>query len=205
MHLLDSDVAKKIAQYTLVDELKLGVGCALTDLAVLPQLRYQLRLGSDQAFRRLGTAEAVAAAETLVANACEVALTPEAANYVLALNRRDIDTGEQLLFASILACPNDRLFTGDKRALVALAQIEGIDAIWTSLSCFEQLMVRIVDAHEFNAISGKVRARPDADMAMSIVFGRTAAAGQTSVAEGLQSYLLALATDTGGKYVIQVV
>lgn len=202
MQLLDSDVAKKIALYTLVDELEHGVGCALTDFAVLPQLRYQLRLGSDKALARLGTPEAVAAAETLVANAGEVFLTPEAANYVLALNRRDIDTGEQLLFASILACPDDHLFTGDKRAMVAVAQIGGIDAIWMSLSCFEHLMVRIVDTHDFDAISVKVRARPDADMAMSLVFGRTAAAAPASVAEGLQSYLSALANDTGGKYIV---
>lgn len=64
-------------------------------------------------------------------------------------------------------------------------------------------MVRIVDTHEFSAISGKVRARPDADKTMSIVFGRMAAAGPASVAEGLQSYLSALATDTGGKYIVQ--
>lgn len=98
--------------------------------------------------------------------------------------------------------PGRSASTGDKRALVALAQLDGIDAIWTSLSCFEQLMVRLVATHDFDAISVKVRARPDADMAMSLVFGRTVAAAPASVAEGLQSYLSSLVNDTRGKYIV---
>jgi hypothetical protein len=188
----------------LMDELRHGIGCTLADLAVLPQLRFQLHLGGAKALTKLGTTEAVAAAEALVAQASEIAITPVMANLMLALNRRDIDSGEQVLFAAVLAQPGDHLFSGDKRAFISLSQLDDVDAIWPSLSCMEELMYRVILAHEFAPVSAKIRARPDADMALSMVFGRSEPAAQDSVIEGLDSYLSDLTDDTAGKYVIQV-
>lgn len=60
MYLLDSDAAKSLCQYLLLDELALALECPLSDFAILPQLRFQLRLNKpDAALKKLGSQDAV--------------------------------------------------------------------------------------------------------------------------------------------------
>lgn len=202
MYLLDSDVARKMSQYTLIDDMVACLGCGLSDLAVLPQLKFQLRIGTPKALLKLGDEAAVAAATKLINAAQEISLGPEAANMLLELNRTDIDSGEQVLFAALLLDSSRQLISGDKRAMVALSQIETIEHLWMSLRCLEDLVLLMVHAMAFDRLSASVRSRTDADMGISIVFGRTQASPKESVIEGLESYLNQLINDTGGRYMI---
>lgn len=205
MYLLDSDAAKKICQYHLLHELAGALNCAMGDFAVLPQLKFQLKLSKDEkALAKLGTEEAVALARQLVAAASEVEIVAEAANPLLQLNRPDIDSGEATLFAALHGNEESELLSGDKRAYVALSRVDGmavVDALWSRLICLEEAVYLIVRNTDFQLISDKIRARPEVDMAVSISFGRVIANPPETVIEALQGYMHSLVGDTGGKYI----
>lgn len=200
MVLLDSDVARKCCQYGLVDELVHSYGCLASDVAVLPQLRFQLRIGKPAAVAKLGTEAAVAAAESFLAKAKEVQLSPEAANLVLSLQIPGIDTGEQVLFAALLMDQSSQLLTGDKRALATLATVPDAASAWPRIRALEHAILRILSIEDFSRISAKIRSCPDADMSLSLAFGRTAPATKDSVVEGLSSYVNELIARTLGYY-----
>jgi hypothetical protein len=206
LYLLDSDAAKKICQYHLLHELAGALDCAISDFAVLPQLKFQLRLTKDEkALAKLGTEEAVSLARNLVASASEVEVSAEAANPLLLLNRPDIDSGEATLFAALHGAEGAELLSGDKRAYVALSKVDGmpvVDALWSRLICLEEAVYLIVRSTDFQLISDKIRARPEVDMAISISFGRVAANSPETVIEALQGYMSSLVADTCGKYLL---
>lgn len=206
MFLLDSDVAKKICQYHLLNELAVSLGCGLNDFAILPQLRFQLKLADPaKALNKLGTQEAVDLAHELVRAAAEVEVVAETANPILELNRPDIDSGEATLFAALHNAEADSLVSGDKRAFVALSAINGVsvvDAFWARLICLEEAMHLIVMSANFDDVSAKVRAQPAVDIAISIAFGRAVANVQAVVVEALASYMSDLHACTNGKYVL---
>ncbi|MGL4316097.1 MAG: hypothetical protein ACRCTL_05745 [Pseudomonas sp.] len=206
MYLLDSDAAKKICQYRLLYELAGALGCTLGDFAVLPQLKFQLRLATaDKALSKLGSPEAVDLAKQLVAAASEVVVVADSANPLLQLNRPDIDSGEATLFAALHGDDESALVSGDKRAFVALSKVDGVpvvDALWARLICLEEALCLVLGHADFQEVSDKVRSVPTVDMAISIAFGRAQPNPIQDVMSGLQSYLTDLQANTGGKYLL---
>lgn len=202
MYLLDSDAARCLCQYELLHELADALGCSLLDFAVLPQLRFQLRLGKPNAMDKLGSAEAIELAELLVAQASEVTVSANSANALLLSNRPDIDAGELILFAALCDDAASTLVTGDKRALVALSAVAdpALETLWARLICLEEAIALIIKHVGFEAVSQKIRARPDVNVALSIAFGRSTAAPSPSVLEGLASYVSDVMQSTQGKY-----
>lgn len=199
-YLLDSDVVKKLAQYHLLCELASSLQCEISSFAVLPQLKYQLKLSNPHAgLEKLGTECAVNAVNTLVAEASEVSVdNPH--NPILQLNIPGIDTGEQVLFAALAECSEYRLISGDKCAFRALSKLNGpqvIHGLWPRMYCLEQVVAIMIETHGFETISGKIRTRPDVDIALTNIFGRYQAAGPSGVQEGLSSYITGLVQETG--------
>ncbi|HDS1765326.1 hypothetical protein NPS42_03815 [Pseudomonas putida] len=204
MYLLDSDAARKLCQYQLIHELASALRCTLNDLAVLPQLTFQLRLQNPAAaLKKLGSEMSVALAHELVGAANIVEVRVDQSNFFLDVERPDIDSGEAVLFASLYQNPRDRMISGDKRAYVALSKLDqpSTEGIWARLICFEEAMMLIVQNGCFAHISAKVRARGDVDIAMSLAFGRSQTAEQSTVLEALSSYTESLHRDTEGKWV----
>ncbi|UZE01126.1 hypothetical protein [Pseudomonas mediterranea] len=204
MYLLDSDAARKLCQYELIEELIVLLGCAMGDVAVLPQLKFQLRLTSDaKALEKLGTADAVELARRLVVTAREVEVSAASANPLLELNRPDIDTGEATLFAALWESADLSLVSGDKRAFIALSKVDGIpviDGLWARMLCLEEALLLLARDGDFPTVSQRVRNRPDVDTSIGISFGRTAPATQQTVIDALQSYIDNLRQQTSGKY-----
>lgn len=206
MYLLDSDAARKLCQYELLDELVVLLGCSLHEVAVLPQLKFQLRLAcEDKALAKLGTTNAVELARRLVATAREVEISAASANPLLELNRPDIDIGEAILFAALSEQAHSCLISGDKKAFIALSKVDGleiIDSLWARLLCLEESLYLLACAGDFQVISQKVRNRPDVDNSISNSFGRSSPSSQPSVIEALLSYMTNLARATNGKYCV---
>jgi len=206
MYLLDSDAAKSLCQYLLIDELAIGLGCSLSDFLVLPQLRFQLRLNKpDAALKKLGSKEAISTAQQLIDAAAEVQINVDSANKILELNRPDIDSGEAILFAAASQSEDDSIITGDKRALIALSEISAspiIDTLWEKIITLEEAIYLIVQRSGFDHVSQKVRARPDVNIALSIVFGRATPNKKEEVIEGLNSYMNHLQWISHGKYLL---
>jgi hypothetical protein len=207
LYLLDSDAARKLCQYELIEELIVLLGCTIGDMAVLPQLKFQLRLTNDaKALEKLGTANAVDLAKRLIASAQEVEVSATSANPLLELNRPDIDTGEATLFAALSERSDSSLVSGDKRAFVALSKVSGvpmIDGLWARMLCLEEALLWLARDGDFPTVSERVRNRLDVDTSIGISFGRSAPAAQQTVIDALQSYIDHLRHQTSGKYAFQ--
>lgn len=205
MYLLDSDAARKLCQYDLIEELIVLLGCAMADVAVLPQLKFQLWLTNDaKALEKLGTANAVDLARRLVASAQEVEVSATGANPLLELNRPDIDSGEATLFAALCERSDSSLVSGDKRAFIALSKVDGIpliDGLWARMLCLEEALLWLARDGDFPTVSERVRNRVDVDTSIGISFGRSAPASKHAVIEALQSYIDHLRQQTNGKYI----
>ncbi|MFS2158206.1 hypothetical protein ACCD10_12700 [Pseudomonas sp. Pseusp122] len=207
MYLLDSDAARKLCQYELIEELIVLLGCTIGDVAVLPQLKFQLRLANDvKALEKLGTENAVDLAKRLIASAQEVEVSATSANPLLELNRPDIDTGEAILFAALSERSDSSLVSGDKRAFVALSKVNGvpmIDGLWARMLCLEEALLWLARDGDFPKVSERVRNRLDVDTSIGISFGRSTPAAQQTVIDALQSYIDHLKQQTSGKYAPQ--
>ncbi|WP_417500148.1 hypothetical protein [Methylophaga sp.] len=207
MYLLDSDAAKKVCQYQLLDELSQALDSPLNEFAVLPQLKFQLRLNNDiKSLEKLGSPEAVRLANLLVEQAAEVEIVAETANPILELNRPDIDSGEAILFAALYGSDNDSMLSGDKRAFVALSKINEIpkvEALWARVICLEEAIYLILKTADFEKVSDKVRERPDVDISLSIAFGRSKVNTLHEVSEALLSNMKHLNAETSGKYILR--
>lgn len=204
MYLLDSDAARKLCQYQLLDELVELLGCQLCEVAVLPQLKFQLRLANEsKALAKLGTINSVALARRLVATAREVEISAASANPLLELNRPDIDIGEAILFAALSEESDSSLISGDKRAFIALSKVDGagvVDSLWARILCLEEALYLLACNGDFQVVSQKVRSRPDVDNSISNSFGRSSPSSQKNVIEALLSYMSDLVRATNGRY-----
>lgn len=203
-YLLDSDAAKAVCQYGLIEELAAALNVALSDFFVLSQLRFQLHVADpSKALRKLGSELAVAQINLLVTQASEVIVLVDSANYALLEGTPDIDGGELALFAALCEDSSAGLITGDKRSLVALCKVGATiqDSFsWAQILCLEEALALLVDHLGWSYVSDRVRARPDVNSAISSVFGRSVAASEQAVSEGLQSYLRDVQIRTSGKY-----
>lgn len=205
MYLLDSDAARKLCQYELIEELIVLLDCTMVDVAVLPQLKFQLWLTNDaKALKKLGTANAVELARRLVASALEVEVSASSANPLLELNRPDIDSGEATLFAALCERSDSSLVSGDKRAFIALSKVDGIpviDGLWARMLCLEEAVLWLARDGDFPTVSERIRNRVDVDTSIGISFGRSAPATKHAVIDALQSYIDHLRQQTSGKYI----
>lgn len=203
-YLLDSDAAKILCQYGLIEDLATALGISLSDFSVLSQLRFQLHVADPpKALKKLGTEMAVAQVKLLVSQASEVIVLVDSANYALLEGTPDIDGGELALFAALCENSSAGLITGDKRSLVALCKVGATiqDSFsWAQILCLEEALALLVEHFGWSYVSDRVRARPDVNIALSTVFGRSVAASEQAISEGLQSYLRDVQSRTSGKY-----
>lgn len=203
-YLLDSDAAKALCQYGLIEDLATALGVSLSDFSVLSQLRFQLHVADPpKALKKLGTELAVAQVNLLVSQASEVIVLVDSANYALLEGTPDIDGGELALFAALCEDSSAGLITGDKRSLVALCKVGATiqDSFsWAQILCLEEALALLVEHFGWSYVSDRVRARPDVNTALSTVFGRSVAASEQAISEGLQSYLRDVQSRTLGKY-----
>lgn len=204
-YLIDSDVARCMCTYELIEDLASALKVRLEDFLILSQLRYQLRLNDeDKALKKLGSHEAVEQAIRLVAKASEVVVMAESANYVLLESTPGIDGGELTLFAALCDNPDTGLVTGDKRALIALCTLSGPIVgkfTWAQILCLEEAVAHLVAHFGLEHVSAKVRAHQGANTALDMIFGKSKPSDLAGVNEGLKSYLGDLVEKTQRKYV----
>lgn len=203
--LLDSDAAKKLCQFDLVEFLLASIKFEASDLGVLPQLRFQLHLNNEEkAIRIMESRFAVENAKKLVSSAFEVEISAGCANPILTLDRPDLDTGELTLFAALSETEKGQLLSGDKRAYIALSKVEPIQELqdlWVRFLCLEEAILIILSHSNFAAVSRRIRSNPNVDKAVALTFGASVPSPKNGVEEALKSYVNHLEQKTAGKYV----
>ncbi len=139
--LLDSDVFCKLGIGNLLDDALIVLGAGIGDCGRLPALPYMLRKG------RLPNAYGVNACVGLVAVAKKMKPIPApTATWLDRLTSvQRIDPGEAQLFA-LAAQDSLIVITGDKRALLALKDVEGYpDALAGRIVVMEAVLLAVCD------------------------------------------------------------
>ncbi|OYD88506.1 hypothetical protein CDG77_23300 [Nostoc sp. 'Peltigera membranacea cyanobiont' 213] len=198
--LIDNDALLKLARYNLLDEVIASFNCTSTNLFVLATAKYSL----FPAKNRLRFCKEEISASRLEAflQKCN-SLNAQSADPELldALNAvQNIDAGEALLLATGATNQGSLVITGDKRSLIALCTNDSVAQVSRSLAgrvvSLELVFLLLVE-HQFTYVQECVRAKPDIDKALKIVFGVTAPASFEVVQEGLASYISHLRSATG--------
>lgn len=205
MLLLDSDAARKLCQFDLVEFLLASIELEASNLGVLPQLKFQLHLNNEEkAIRKLGSRVALENARKLVSSASEVEISANSANPILTLDRPDLDTGELTLFAALSEIEKGQLLSGDKRAYIALSKVEPIQEIqdlWIRFLCLEEAILIILSRSDFTSVAQRIRSNPNVDKAVALTFGASTPSPKDSVEEALKSYVNHLEQVTAGRYI----
>lgn len=107
----------------------------------------------------------------------------------------DLDSGESLLSAVLLTRGAQRLFTGDKRAIIGLGamieQFKRKHEIAGKIVCFEQVVTTLLRLLGVETLIDRICREPDVDKTAAICCG-CASGGDSEearISEGLQSYI----------------
>lgn len=208
MYMLDSDAIRKLAQYDLLTELCYAYKTTPSNFLVLPELKFQLKLGdSAKAIKILGSKEAYQKLMLFLDEAGEITeFSSEAANEILNLRLPNLDSGEQVILAAMIADERHRMLSGDKKAFIAIARITHSyisENFWPRVICLEEALHAIINSNDFDLVSKKIRSKPRVDAAIKIAFGSSVATSFDSAVAALESYISYLIKDTNNKYVFE--
>jgi hypothetical protein len=198
--LIDNDALLKLARYGLLDEAVALFECNPTDVRVLATAKYQL-LPAKNRLKFCKDEESAARLEAFLktSNQLDAGLAdPDLFDVLNAVP--NIDAGEALLFAVGATNRDTLVITGDKRSLKALCSDDSATHVSNSLAgrvvSMEVLFLMLIE-RQFAFIQERVRAKPDVDMTLKIVFGVTVPVNFESAREGLDSYIRDLLSVTG--------
>ena len=112
----------------------------------------------------------------------------------------EIDAGESVLIAAAYGSASKILFTGDKRAIKALANHPSIEKLRSGLVgkliCVEQAVLMLIDRHGFEPVRSNIVAtlqvNSDLDTALRACFGSGMLATEENVISALESYVTEL-------------
>lgn len=178
--LIDTDTFCKLAVSELLRDAVRVLGVKLGDCLRLPALPHMLRRGRIR--RRYGSD----ACDSMVQIAETLSKIPQpAATWLDQLAPiREIDPGEALIFAAA-AESGGRVVTGDKRALVALKDLQGCrDALASKIVVFEAVLLRLCHDLGADVVRSRVRPLGTLDTVVRVCFSSQGADPE----EGLLSY-----------------
>jgi hypothetical protein len=195
--LADNDVLYKGSCLGVLDQL---VGHARSDVGVLGAAKYVLRKRIKKARLQRSPTGVVEALEQFVRDAQIIEPTDEEQQAAAALEllaQREglqLDSGESQLSAVLIARGIPELFTGDKRAIVAMERLLDTDAwlqpVQGRVRCLEQLVRLLIDRTSIAGVRDAVCAEPFVDRALAMCFScNTGMQSTESVLEGLASYI----------------
>ncbi|MBP0624012.1 hypothetical protein [Cupriavidus consociatus] len=198
--LIDNDALLKLAQYDLLDRVVTTFGFKMEDVKVLHTAGYTL-LPAKNRLRRCKTEECATRLEEFLAGATTIKLEDANADMIDMLSAPpNIDPGEALLLAAAASNMDAFVITGDKRALTALGEEESLagvrEALDSRVLSLELLFAFLVES-DFEDIQSAVRNKPEADRALTNIFGVSAPASLESVRSALDSYINHLRAATG--------
>jgi hypothetical protein len=197
---IDNDVLHKMAAYGLLNDLLHGHPWGADGFCMLGAARFIV----TKTLRKQPPARGLddALTEFEVALATIAALEPSDEEIRLAADLEyaaqqldvDLDAGESMLCAALLCRGADYIFSGDKRAIVALQALLEAGAVASGvrqrLVCLEQLFLWLLHGEQCDRIRAAVCAEPAADRALSNCFScRSMGATVESWRDGLASYI----------------
>ena len=198
--LIDNDALLKLARYGLLYESIALFDSVPKDVRVLATAKYSL-LPVRNRLRFCEDEESAARLEAFLKTVKPLDARSANPDLLDVLNAvQNIDAGEALLLAVGATNRHTLIITGDKRSLAALCSHDSVSQVSDSLAgrvVSIEILFSILIEHQFALAQELVRAKPDVDMTLRIVFGVSVPVDVQAVREGLASYIRRLHTATG--------
>ena len=167
--LADNDLIIKLAQCDLLGHLDELLNSPPDDVYITPTARFQLRGKSrDKGVSKCGNEETYYRIEAFVAAAKILPAVQDLDLLKQLTNIPNIDSGELLLFASMVEMNDVLLFTSDKKALESLLQnaeqlVNVMSATKERVFIFESILLLALEHFGFPALKQKLLANPKPD------------------------------------------
>lgn len=185
--LADTDVLLKAAHWNLLDLVPSWAAVEWEEVATLPSVHYRANRGDPALFRGEDVAARLRAVLERTASLPEP--DGEAVRELQGCPR--IDAGEIQLLAVLVAQPEARLWTGDKRALRALHGERSTigDRVRGRILSLEHFLLGAHEQLGAHELRGRLGAYGELDTVARAVLGPHATGGDRGIDEGLRSYL----------------
>ena len=177
--LVDNDIALKLAQCDLIDELPNVLGESPEHYFITPNARFQLLpRPKERGINRCGNEESYYRLTSFIEQATELPPVDDLDRLEALSNIPGIDSGEALLFASMCEYENAILLTGDKRALEALQEHgdsfpEILDVVTESVVNFETALLLAWNEIGYPTLKQKLLGNPRPDGVLRTVLGES--------------------------------
>lgn len=197
--LIDNDVLHKATVYGLLSLLLESIPLDINSYSMLGAAKYIIRKKLQKKPPTRGKDVAIADFESAIERISVVEPTEQEICFAAALELKaqqsnmSLDTGESILCAILSVRTLGYLFTGDKRAIVAMQALSGVEAelaVNNSVICLEQLFYWLIHREDINAIRSAVCQESEIDKALTNCFScRSTSISAESCTEGLNSYI----------------
>lgn len=202
LHLVDNDVVVKLARWDLLNTTVKywgGHHCIRRIGSLLYSVCHPDK--PKKALSRCGTQDAIERIKEFIRSVEPIPLPQDIGTLAVLNDIGGLDEGEALLLAFCTHEPNSWSFTGDKRAIEALASASTAHHIRRLLEgriyCLEQLVAQLCFEEAHDTICGKIRNDKAADTAVSCAIGSSPNSLE-AVLEGLRNYYENLQAKCGG-------
>lgn len=189
--LFDNDAVLKLSAFQVWDAVSTT---QLYPPAILAVAKWSLAKQASKA-RRVSNIDAFRiAVESFVAGCMIIEPTDVEIQFAISIEEAatalggELDSGESQLVAVLIARHFSAMVTGDKRAIIALAQV-GVEGLTGKIYCLEQVLQIIIASSDWQAVRVKVCSERQMDMAVAMVFACHSEPSIESVSEGLESYI----------------
>lgn len=189
--LVDVDAMCKLAHWRLLELLPAITGIEPPACSALASTRFRalkyMEKPDGKVFRCVDAAKAVVDAVDAFGDLPQ----PDPALLTKLQDVAGIDAGEAVMLARLIEDQEALFLTGDKRALRAVAAMDGIvrAAIAERVVPVECVIKCVLDAYGIDELRARICTWKEIDKAVSIVMGSRCDRAESSVREGLASYL----------------
>lgn len=189
--LIDVDALCKLAHWGLLQDLASLTDIPMQECTTLASARYRaLKAKTKLDGRVFRAVEAVDRVLEAIAS-MSPAIEPATQSLGAFENVPDIDAGEAVLLASLVAVQEAKLLTGDKRALRALAALppEQREPFAGRVICVERVIESALDLWGLEVLRSRVCPWKKIDIAVDVIMGSRCDAGEAAVRQALAVYI----------------
>ena len=200
--LIDNDVRYKTAMYGLLSHLVEARPFDVTVYGMLGAAKFMISKKLSKRPPARGSASALQEFADAIVDIAVVEPTPDELimagqlEYAAKQLNLELDGGESILCAVLLSRKTNYIFTGDKRAVRAIAGLMSADEnlqLAKKIVCLEQIFKHLIQGENAHAIRTAVCTEPKTDTALANVFSCFASEiNPASWDDGLRSYINAL-------------
>jgi len=210
IYCIDNDVLKKLITFELFDRTLDLFNCSYQQVNILETAQYKfegdwrkLKKGKSRKTEdKLIKYEEVVALAKILPQISEVSVAIEIFEQLSSFE--NIDPGEAILTSHAIALlkkdEDAQIFTGDKRFLIALAQVD-LPEINSYLKhrmwCLEQLVLKNIDYYGFEWVREQIVPVRDCDRAIKAVFGSGDQSSSCNAIPTLKQYIEDVRASTG--------